>query len=82
MLVKIQDGAVVAYPYDLGCLRNDHPDKSIPRKLTPSLLSELGAAMVCTTDYPVYDPETHQVVELTPVCIDGAYYQRFEVQAQ
>lgn len=72
MLAKIENGAVVQYPYTMDQMRADHPNTSFPLHLTDDVLRYLGAARVVMTGQPEHDPEVESVDEALPSYDPGA----------
>lgn len=64
MYVKIQNGAVVQYPYSVLQLQNENPNTTFPE--TKEMLESMGCFHVVATGQPPYD-HTQDCVELTPV---------------
>jgi len=77
MFVKTTNGAVDQYPYTIGNLRKDNPNTSFPKRPSDTLLSEWGMQPVAKIDRPTVD-HTKNVVEGTPVLIDGTWTQVWE----
>lgn len=64
MYVKIENGAVVQYPYSVAQLRLEHPNQTFPE--TKEILESMGCFRVVVTGQPVCD-YTQNLVELLPV---------------
>lgn len=79
MFAKIENGAVVVYPYTEWHFRADHPNTSFPEDLTNFDPVDFGAVAVAETAKPTPGPK-EQVVELTPVLVMGAWRQNWSVQ--
>jgi hypothetical protein len=77
----ITDGAVAQYPYGFQHLRNDNPQVSFPSNPDDAKLAEFGVVRVSATDPPAHDPITQNVIEGTPVLINGQWSQVWTVEA-
>jgi hypothetical protein len=77
MFVKTTNNAVTQYPYNVGQLRRDNPNTSFPKRPSDTLLAEWNVHRVTKTDRPAVD-HTKNVVEGTPVLIDGTWTQVWE----
>lgn len=77
--IKIIDGAVATYPYDIGMLRQDNPQTSFPENPTDELLAEWGVYHVKPTEMPVVNLNTSRVVESTPTLQDTGWVQEWQV---
>lgn len=74
MHALVSDGQVQKYPYTIGMLRKDNPTTSFPKKPTEELLQSWGMERVFVVERPVVD-HTKNVIEATPVEVDGAWTQ-------
>lgn len=74
------DGQTVQYPYSPERLRRDNPGVSFPEVIPESLLAEWSVFPVTPTAQPAFDSLTQTVVEDTPIQIDGAWTQVWEVR--
>jgi hypothetical protein len=77
----ITDGAVAQYPYGFQQLRNDNPQVSFPSNPDDAKLAEFGVHRVQPTAQPAHDPITQNVIEGTPVLVDGQWSQVWTVEA-
>jgi hypothetical protein len=66
----------INYPYSLQKLREDNPRTSFPSEMTESLMNEFNIYEVRQTPMP--NDYTKNVVEGTPILVDGVYYQNWE----
>ena len=74
MLVKITNGNVDTYPYNVGQLRRDNPNTSFPKQIPSDMLESYGVMPVAYTDMPSVDERTQKVEqEATPTLVDGAW---------
>jgi len=74
MLVKITNGNVDTYPYNVGQLRRDNPNTSFPKQIPSDMLESYGVMPVAYTDMPSVDERTQRVEqEATPTLVDGAW---------
>lgn len=80
ILVKINNGVVVKYPYTLDELRADNPSISFPAEPSSNILAEYSAAQVFYYPYPIFDKDTQYIkVSQEPILIDGIWSMRHEV---
>jgi hypothetical protein len=63
------------YPYSLQKLREDNPRTSFPSEFTESLMNEYNIFEVRATPKP--NDYTKNVIEETPILIEGVYYQNW-----
>lgn len=63
--VKVTNGSVDTYPYNVGKLRRDNPNTSFPKKVPDEVLAEWGVYPVTVADQPTY-------VERTQLCTRNA----------
>lgn len=77
MFVKTTNGTVDTYPYSVGKLRRENPNTSFPKHVPDEMLAEWNVHRVTKTDHPTVD-HTKNVVEGTPVLIDGTWTQVWE----
>lgn len=74
MFAKIEDGAVVQYPYTLEQIRSDNPSTSFPKDIPQHLRESFGVFDVGYEGAPAFDPTTHRVVtSAMPSLIDGKW---------
>ena len=67
MHVKITNGTVDTYPYNVGQLRRDNPNTSFPKRIPDEMLAEWGVYPVTVEDQPSYTERTQTVSqEATP----------------
>jgi hypothetical protein len=74
MYLRIVNNQTV-YPYSLQKLREDNPRTSFPSEFTESLMNEYNIFEVRTTPKP--NDYTKNVIEETPILIEGVYYQNW-----
>lgn len=77
MFVKTTNNQIDQYPYTIGNLRRDNPNTSFPKRPDDNLLAEWNVHRVTKTDRPAVD-HTKNVVEGTPVLLDGTWTQVWE----
>lgn len=77
MFVKTTNGTVDTYPYSVGKLRRENPNTSFPKHVPDEMLTEWNVHRVTKTDRPTAN-HTKNVVEGTPVLIDGTWTQVWE----
>ena len=80
LYVKIINGAVTEYPYDLGSLRRDYPDTSFPRDLTLMPDMHLFNVFVVAETLRPTVTDAQRVDELPPVVVEGAWVQQWQVR--
>jgi hypothetical protein len=74
MYVKVVDGNVNKYPYEISDLHKDNPKISFPKNMTDEALAAYGVYPVVEVDQPDYNPSTHNLVLNTqPTLIDGTW---------
>lgn len=81
LFAKIQDGAVVRYPYTLADLAADHPCTSFPEIISPTTLAEFGVMEVVQAGPPAHDALTQTAEEAPPVLSDGVWTQAWTLRA-
>ncbi len=79
MYAKIENGSVVAYPYDKSRFLRDNPQTSFPVALPDNLLAEYGVFPVSPSTQPTYDTATQGVVEDTPVLVVQTWTQQWAI---
>ena len=74
MYVKITNGSVDTYPYNVGQLRRDNPNTSFPKQIPSEMLESYGVYTVVYTDMPSIDDRTQKTEqEATPTLVDGSW---------
>jgi hypothetical protein len=74
MHVKITNGSVDTYPYNVGQLRRDNPNTSFPKQIPDEMLESYGIYTVVYTDMPSINDRTQKTEqEATPSLVDGAW---------
>ncbi len=68
----------INYPYSLQILREDNPRTSLPIEMTESLMAEWDIYEVRQTPKP--NDYTKNILEGTPILVDGVYYQNWEME--
>lgn len=81
MFAKINNGAIVKFPYADHEIRSDNPGTSFPADLTFTDLSDFGVVTVVASPAPEAT-ETHMPVEGQPALIDGVWTQTWAMQAR
>jgi hypothetical protein len=79
MHIKVTDSQ--PQPYSIGQLRRDNPQVSFPKDIPEPTLAEYSVYPLTPADQPVYDSTTHRIEEGTPVLVDGAWTQAWNVIA-
>ena len=77
---KIEDGAVVAYPYGIATLRRDNPQVSFPNEMPDERLKEYGVLPVADAPQPASD-NAFDVVEVDPVLVAGVWTRQWKQNA-
>jgi hypothetical protein len=74
MHVKITNGSVDTYPYNVGQLRRDNPQTSFPKKVPDEMLADYGIMPVVFTRMPSIDERTQKTEqEATPSLVGGSW---------
>ena len=74
MHVKITNGTVDTYPYNVGQLRRDNPQTSFPKQVPDEMLAEYGIYPVTIETAPSFDVRTQKATQTdTPTLVDGAW---------
>ena len=74
MYVKLTNGSVDTYPYNVGQLRRDNPNTSFPKQIPSEMLESYGIYTVVYTDMPSINDRTQKVEQdATPSLVDGAW---------
>ena len=74
MHVKITNGTVDTYPYNVGQLRRDNPNTSFPRKITDDTLASYGLVPVTFLDIPTINDRIQKTEqESQPSLVDGVW---------
>jgi hypothetical protein len=76
MYVKITSGTPEIYT--IGQLRRDNPNTSFPKAVSDAVLASYDVFPLSLTEQPAYD-HTKIIVEGTPVQVDGAWTQVWDV---
>ena len=63
MHVKLTNGNVDTYPYNVGKLRRENPNTSFPKLIPDEMLAEWGVYPVTVTDMPSYTERTQTVAQ-------------------
>lgn len=79
MYVKLKNNQIEVYPYYISNLYNENPDISFPDKPNNELLTSFDIYPVKPTVRPEVTYKQN-LVESTPVLIDGQWTQVWEVQ--
>ena len=82
MYVKVTNGSVDTYPYNVGQLRRDNPNTSFPRTIPDEVLAEYGVYPVSVSDAPSYDIKTQNLVQdANPSLSDGVWTIGYRLKA-
>ena len=74
MHVKITNGTVDTYPYNVGQLRRDNPNTSFPKQLPDEMLESYGVMPVTVAGRPSVEERTQKVKQASsPSLVDGAW---------
>lgn len=83
MYVKVTNGSVDTYPYNVGQLRRDNPNTSFPRTIPDEVLAEYGVYPVSVSDAPSYDIKTQNLVQdANPSLSDGVWTIGYTVESK
>ena len=63
MHVKITNGTVDTYPYNVGQLRRDNPNTSFPKRIPDEMLANYGVYPVTVEDKPSYAERTQALAQ-------------------
>ena len=75
MYVKVTNGAVDAYPYNVERLRSDNPNTSFPDVMPESLLQEYGLYPVVVEDVPSVDARSQYVEQASAPVLEGGVWK-------
>ena len=74
MHVKITNGNVDTYPYNVGQLRRDNPNTSFPKQIPDDMLESYGILPVTYTEMPSINDRTQMAEQASsPSLVDGAW---------
>ena len=59
--VKVTNGKVDTYPYNVGELRRDNPQISFPKRIPSALLAQFGVHEVLSSEPPVFSKRTQRL---------------------
>ena len=76
---KVEDGAVVQYPYDLYTLRQDNPNTSFPDGMTTEQYAEWGMVPVTVEPEPEFDRVYKELESVDLTLVDGVWTQGWSV---
>lgn len=76
---KVEDGAIVQYPYDLYALRQDNPNTSFPESLSDEDYAEWGMVPVTVDPEPEFDGVYKELEAVGPTLVDGVWTQGWSV---
>ena len=76
---KVEDGALVQYPYDLYTLRQDNPNTSFPDGLSDEGYAEWGMVPVTVDLEPEFDGVYKELEAVGPTLVDGVWTQGWSV---
>jgi len=76
---KVEDGAVVQYPYDLYALRQDNPNTSFPDGMTAEQYAEWDMVPVMVDPEPEFDGVYKELEAVGPTLVDGVWTQGWSV---
>ena len=72
--VKVTNGNVDTYPYNVGQLRRDNPNTSFPKQISDSILNSWDVYSVTILDTPSHDMKAQNVVtDSTPTLQEGVW---------
>lgn len=73
MFVKITNGQIDKFPYEIGDLRRDNPNVSFPKNISQETLEAYGVFRVAEPAAPDYDSRTQRLVTQQPTLVDGVW---------
>ena len=74
MYVRVTNGNLDTYPYNVGQLRRDNPNVSFPKQIPEETLAEFNIYPVVFTEMPEIDNRTQTVQqESEPSLVDGTW---------
>ena len=77
---KIQDGALVEYPYTVEQFRAANPNTSYPANMPDDVLEGYGIYAVTESDKPTYNERTQKIsLSNTPALTDGSWKLNWSV---
>jgi hypothetical protein len=79
MFVKITNGAVAKFPYNIGELRRENPQTSFPQTIPDATLASYGVYRVTETTPPIIDSNSQRVTQSVQN-VDGVWTQQWQVQ--
>ena len=80
MYVKITNGNVDTYPYNVGQLRRDNPNTSFPKQMPTDMLESYGVYSVAQAEQPSYTPRTQNIAkESTPSFVNDVWVVGWDV---
>ena len=79
MWAKVQNGAVVAYPYGPSDLRKDNPNTSFPASMPEESWSAWDLVPVEVQGQPSHDPITQNCVRVNPTLSSGVWVETWAV---
>ena len=83
MHIKITNGSVDTYPYNVGQLRRDNPNTSFPKQIPDEMLASYGVHPVVRAGFPAIDGRTQKAVqEDEPTLVDGAWTLAWSVSSK
>lgn len=71
MHVKVTNGTVDTYPYNVGQLRRDNPQTSFPKRIPDEMLAEWGVYLVGYKPQPDYDTRTQRIEQDAQPVMEG-----------
>ena len=74
MHVKITNGSVDTYPYNVGQLRRENPNTSFPKQIPAEMLESYGVMPVTVANMPSINDRTQKAEQASsPSLVDGAW---------
>lgn len=78
-MIRVTEAGAI-WPYSLGKLRADEPQRSFSSNPSNWELSVFGVFRVLPTAQPEIDPAVERVVEAVPALVDGQWQQQWAVE--
>ena len=77
--IKLKDGQVDVWPYDINNLYRENPNTSFPNPIPKESLEKYGIYELMVTQAPSNDDPTKKLVQKQPELIDGCWQVRWDI---
>lgn len=78
MLVKVNDGQIVKFPYSTNELKAENPSVSFPANISEDILNSYGVYTVTEVELPVFDKYTQRITK-SVINISGVWTANWDV---